>query len=603
MSNSEEIKNSNLILTPEVNSDQTSEKTKYMISPRHNLNVQMAGFQPMSTSSMDQTLTTLGIDVIGHIKRSEGTIQTLGVGGNQATDIVLTKIEPNRAELLKKTLPINLMIAEDKPLHYRDSIQSKEEFPSIRKFSSTAETKTRKFKFRILGDNEKPLSKVTVQLTGDTFPNQAITNEQGEIEIEVVTLGDTPPRLLSVMVANSYWDLYLPNPKIVENTINIIKMRPFSDTVSDFPKQFQYGWGQRLMGLDKLPKEINGSGIKIAIIDSGCDNTHPLLQHIQFGKDFTENSNENSWNQDSIGHGTHCAGIIAAHGEENTMMRGFAPKAEIHILKVFPGGQYSSLIQALDYCINHQIDVINMSLGGDSEINSIVEETLQIAAQNGIACIVAAGNSGDAVKYPASSHQTLAVAAIGSLKNLHPYTWEATQVKEGTVTTDEMFSPSFTCFGPEIAVCAPGVEIISTVPGGAFDAMSGTSMAAPHITGLAALLLAHHPLFSTQYQARNSQRVAALFNIICSLCTPYNLDSSRTGYGLPKLDKIITVLQNIPTFTANSSLQSTNTGVVPVANTGVVPIANSGVAPVTNMGIVPVAHMGIVSVIPNMHTN
>ncbi|MEN3776545.1 S8 family serine peptidase [Priestia megaterium] len=522
----------------------TTERPTYMIAPRRSPEARMVGLQPMATSTMDQMISALGLDVIRRIRRGHGTIQTLSAGAGEATDILVAQIEPERANLLQQTLPPHLVMARNKRLTYGDTARSQQAQPHAEAFSPTAKTSTLKFGFRVLGQDNKPLSNVTVQLVGEAFPTQGLTNEKGEVQLELITIGDKPPRLLTVNTHDSYWNLHLRNPQITSDTVNLIQMSSFADTFPGFPNGFQCGWGQRLMGLDKLPKEVNGAGVKIAIIDSGCDNSHPLLHHIQHGQDFTNNPDQNSWNQDTIGHGTHCAGIIAARSADSSMMRGFAPEAEVHILRVFPGGQYSSLIEALDYCIDHRIDVVNMSLGGDSEVNPVVEEALEFAALNGVACIIAAGNSGDAVKYPARSRQAFAVAAVGNLKDLHPTTWESTTVQAGLVAPDGIFSPSFTCFGSEISVCAPGVEIISTLPGGTFGAQSGTSMAAPHVTGFAALLLAHHPLFQTQFQNRGPQRVAALFNMIRSLCKPCSFDKSRTGAGLPNIEPIIAVLQN-----------------------------------------------------------
>src|SRR5262249_28432838 len=120
--------------------------------------------------------------------------------------------------------------------------------------------------------------------------------------------------------------------------------------------------------------------------------------------------------------------------------------------------------------------------------------------------------------------------------------WDATTVLPELVAPDGIFSPIFSAFGPDIGVCAPGVAIVSTVPGG-FEPLSGTSTAAPHVTGLAALLLAHHPLFQGPLAARTSQRVAGLFNMIRALCVPSPLGPARTGAGLPRLIGVEHVLR------------------------------------------------------------
>jgi subtilisin family serine protease len=118
------------------------------------------------------------------------------------------------------------------------------------------------------------------------------------------------------------------------------------------------------------------------------------------------------------------------------------------------------------------------------------------------------------------------------------------------ISRDQLFAPSFSCFGPQIAVTAPGVAILSTVPNGGFDAQSGTSMAAPHVTGVAALLLAHHPMFESAFKERNAQRVAALYRLIRELCpapnsTAYQQDLApeRAGAGVPTLHRFAAALR------------------------------------------------------------
>lgn len=131
----------------------------------------------------------------------------------------------------------------------------------------------------------------------------------------------------------------------------------------------------------------------------------------------------------------------------------------------------------------------------------------------------------------------LSVSAIGNIGEVPSYTWDYETAIQNLITREGIFSPNFTCFGPSLGVCAPGVGIISTAPGGTFQAESGTSMAAPHVTGVAALLLAHHPLFMTTYAQRTPERVAALFNLIRSLCIPFPFPN-RAGAGMPTVNGI-----------------------------------------------------------------
>lgn len=323
-------------------------------------------------------------------------------------------------------------------------------------------------------------------------------------------------------------------PDISLDEPNVVVMRMLSEwpSLAGFPRTKVFGWGQKAMRLDQLPSNFRGQGIRIAVIDSGAATTHEGLPRIHAGFDIVnKKTNPNTWNDDTLGHGSHCAGVIGA-ADLVFGVRGFAPEAEIHACKLFPGGQVSQLIDALEYCIEHQIDVINLSLGG-AEPSEALEQQILRAKRAGIACIVAAGNSGGPVQYPASSPNVLAVAAIGKLDEFPPDSYHAETLAQN-VDANGYFSARLSCFGPQIAVCGPGVAIASTVPPNNYAAWDGTSMAAPHITGLAALVLAHHPDFQGAWRTRSAERVERLFQTIQMSARRVSLgDQYQTGLGLP----------------------------------------------------------------------
>jgi len=240
-------------------------------------------------------------------------------------------------------------------------------------------------------------------------------------------------------------------------------------------------------GVDRIDAEFawsaaTGKGVKVAVLDTGIDVDHPDLAVAGGVRIITGKPSKYDDDDTLYGHGTHCAGIIGALDNEIGVV-GVAPDALLYAVKVLNSqgsGRWSDVIAGLDWCVNNstygRMDVASMSLGG-GDVQAV--EDACIAAHNaGIVLVAAAGNSDPwdpepPVLFPATYDCVIAVAGTNDVDG-QPENWSR---------------------GPEVDLAAPGVDILSTLPGGTYGYLSGTSMACPHVAGVAALVLEHHPDF------------------------------------------------------------------------------------------------------------
>ncbi|MBX9973837.1 S8 family peptidase [Cytobacillus firmus] len=241
------------------------------------------------------------------------------------------------------------------------------------------------------------------------------------------------------------------------------------EEVKEVPK------GVELIQAPKMWNETKGKGIKIAVLDTGCDLSHAdLKDRITGGRNFTDddNSDPNIF-KDYNGHGTHVAGTIAAH-ENDAGVIGVAPEADLLIVKVLNkdgSGQYEWIINGIHYAIEQNADIISMSLGGPADVPEL-HDAIKAAVKKNILVVCAAGNEGDGddstdeFAYPGCYNEVISVGAI----NL------------------ERDSSEFTNSHNEIDLVAPGEEILSTFLNGKYATLSGTSMSAPHVSGALALI-------------------------------------------------------------------------------------------------------------------
>lgn len=502
-----------------------SRKRQYLIAPRS-----VPGLAPMATDMIAAAIEMMPeVEVVKRIKpRVFGAL----AAGTGTPEVIVARMDERRGEELRQGSPPQVIVERDETLvHFQDFSLQRAAQEALVPVSEPTE-----IKFHVVGAGGEPLPSANVTVYGRGFPAQGVTDDSGDVTVTLFGGPAVDVQAVYVKPVSNHWDRFVSRPEIDSDGVNLIQLHPLGETFADFPKKQMVGWGQKLMGLDKVDSGFTGRGVKIAIIDSGCDSSHPLLQHVRTGVDFTNDADAKTWTTDTVMHGTHCAGIITGNSATLEGIRGFAPDAEIHIFKVFPGGRFNDLISALDQCIERQIDIANLSLGSD-QVSEIVQQKLLQARQAGVACIVAAGNSGGPVQFPALSPAVLAVSAIGKVGEFPPDSFHARTMLEGT-GGDGLFAAKFSCFGPQISVCGPGVAIVSTVPNKSYAAWDGTSMATPHVTGFAALLLAHHPLFQGQFKARSEQRVAQLFQLIGLSAVRCLADPARGGAGIPNLQHV-----------------------------------------------------------------
>jgi len=253
------------------------------------------------------------------------------------------------------------------------------------------------------------------------------------------------------------------------------------------PNDLDYGsqWAPQLTGAESAWDVTTGSaGAIIAITDTGVDGTHPDLGGKVIAGYDTYNNIAILANTDSSVqyHGTHCAGIAAAVGNNNQGIAGVAWGSTIMPIKICDDGpdytaSWSDMAEAFVWAADSGADIISCSFGGKGYSQTVKDAIDYAVIDNGCVMVASMGNSHrDEIMYPAGYQSVIAVGA--------------------TDAHDEI--ASFSTTGDHMSVCAPGVEIYSTMPEGEYDYLSGTSMACPFVAGAAALILSQNPGMSPE---------------------------------------------------------------------------------------------------------
>ncbi|OGN97195.1 MAG: hypothetical protein A2Z77_06410 [Chloroflexi bacterium RBG_13_51_36] len=301
------------------------------------------------------------------------------------------------------------------------------------------------------------------------------------------------------------------------------------------------------------------ASINIAILDTGVDLDHPdlankIISNVNFSGSPTVD--------DVCGHGTHVAGIAAAMTNNGIGVAGLGYSAAIMNVKVMGDsgtGTYSAIASGIIWAADNGADVINMSLGGSSA-SSILQDAVNYAWSKGAVVVAAAGNGGStAPMYPACYTDCMAVAATDAIDG----------------------KASWSNYGDWVDVAAPGVCIYSTLKDNNYGYKSGTSMASPHVAGLAALVFA--TVFDANGDGRLNDEVRSRIEANCD-----DIGLSGIGHGRINAARAVGSVPVLPGEIAGQVISATDGSVISGAQVGYdVRTALSDAAGMYSIGSVP----------------
>ena len=276
-------------------------------------------------------------------------------------------------------------------------------------------------------------------------------------------------------------------------------------------------WPLALIQADELHERgLTGKGVKVAIIDTGIDLSHPEFKGVEVSWADLVNGRASAY--DDNGHGTHVASIIAAQGSWNTMLSGFrlkgvAPGVSLIVIKAIDAsgrGDEARVARGVNTAVNAGADIIVLSLGGDTRavFGTSTESAVRGAIEKGVYVVAAAGNAAEGqtsctVSSPASVEGVIAVGAVDRNAVIGDFSCRGSGSEGRGSVLPGVPSPVTSSVDPhkKPEVVAPGVDILSAWAGNEYAVARGTSQAAPMVGGILALILEAKPSLASRDEA------------------------------------------------------------------------------------------------------
>ncbi len=370
-----------------------------------------------------------------------------------------------------------------------------------------------KYLFSVEGSDGKKLvdAKVVVKLGPNLFAS-ARSNQNGEASF---SLRDVNVLEVRVIPLENYWCTAIPNVQASNATRKLLVEPlelPFNDSLGHFYSK---------------KSKATGSSVKVAIIDSGI-NDHQDLPEIAVRKTILDGNVTDGCEDNLDNHGTHVAGIVA--GKRFGMASGVTLFGYTVFPKDCPFAETMDIATAIDHAVDDGADIINLSLGIDRD-DVVITAAIANAIDAGVFVVAATGNDGmSKLLFPARLKDVYAVGAVG-LKDAFAPSSTHRLIGARQTNSENEYVAHFSNFAPgKVDGAAPGVAVVSTVCTSGYQAKSGTSMACPVVSGVAARVLAAN---ENVFYMTGRKRVEELKKLLYNGSQTRSLDSQYVGAGLP----------------------------------------------------------------------